>query len=275
MKWLWRYLNNPTPWPANKVKPFRSILARFVTGAGLVSFLYLTFFTDNIGGAILALFGGGLLGVIIEMIHRAGWVWKHPYGSFAAKLVQTITILVTGYFLVIGKGGAVAWTVIGIIFLGGIWWAWAIEDKYRHVRLMEKLNKGDAERRRREMEEEQWRKDAPLRMEKELAELKKQIWNLQAGGASGQSSAELEAMKAKLKAAEERARRAEQKGAKNEKFMTMEAALELFELPSAYTAAELKKRRMDLLKKVHPDTGGSNMMAKMVNEAYELLKSKI
>lgn len=55
---------------------------------------------------------------------------------------------------------------------------------------------------------------------------------------------------------------------------TEKEALELFELAHPFTAAKLKSRRMELLKKVHPDQGGSNMMARFVNEAYDLLKSK-
>lgn len=50
-------------------------------------------------------------------------------------------------------------------------------------------------------------------------------------------------------------------------------ALEIFGMSKPYTFAELKKRRMELLKKVHPDQGGSNMMARLVNEAYEILKT--
>ncbi|MEO3388865.1 hypothetical protein [Mesorhizobium sp. CAU 1741] len=54
---------------------------------------------------------------------------------------------------------------------------------------------------------------------------------------------------------------------------TEKLALELFELSHFYTLEQLNKRRLELLKKVHPDLGGSNMMARMVNEAYELLKA--
>lgn len=57
-------------------------------------------------------------------------------------------------------------------------------------------------------------------------------------------------------------------------FATEKQALEFFELSKPYTLEDLKKRRMELLKKVHPDQGGSNMMARMVNEAFELLKSR-
>lgn len=52
-------------------------------------------------------------------------------------------------------------------------------------------------------------------------------------------------------------------------------ALELFELTRPYTLEKLRARRMELLKKVHPDQGGSNMMARMVNEAYEVLKARV
>lgn len=56
---------------------------------------------------------------------------------------------------------------------------------------------------------------------------------------------------------------------------TEKEALELFEMSKPYNMADLKKRRMELLKKVHPDQGGSNMMARLVNEAYDVLKTKI
>jgi hypothetical protein len=52
-------------------------------------------------------------------------------------------------------------------------------------------------------------------------------------------------------------------------------ALELFELSQPYSLKDLQKRRKQLLLRVHPDHGGSNMMARMVNDAFDLLKSKI
>ncbi|MCE7030998.1 hypothetical protein [Jiella avicenniae] len=52
-------------------------------------------------------------------------------------------------------------------------------------------------------------------------------------------------------------------------------ALELFELPPIYDLKQLQGRRKQLLLRVHPDHGGSNAMARMVNEAFDLLKSKI
>lgn len=57
--------------------------------------------------------------------------------------------------------------------------------------------------------------------------------------------------------------------------MTEKQALEVFELSRPYTLEKLKARRMELMKKVHPDQGGSNMMARMVNEAYEVLKARV
>lgn len=52
---------------------------------------------------------------------------------------------------------------------------------------------------------------------------------------------------------------------------TREWAIELLGLSPTFTQADLKKRRSELLKKIHPDHGGSNAMARMVNEAFELL----
>lgn len=82
----------------------------------------------------------------------------------------------------------------------------------------------------------------------------------------------LEKMARDMRAAEQRAHQAEQTTSHGGSKMTLQSALDLFEMSPPYTAEALKKRRMDLLKKVHPDTGGSNMIAKMVNEAYDLLK---
>lgn len=56
---------------------------------------------------------------------------------------------------------------------------------------------------------------------------------------------------------------------------TEKAALELLGLEKPFTAADLNKKRMEMLKKVHPDQGGSNMMARLVNEAYELLSKQV
>ena len=52
-------------------------------------------------------------------------------------------------------------------------------------------------------------------------------------------------------------------------------ALDLLGLSKPYTLAELDKRRKAMLLKVHPDHGGSNAMARMVNDAYLLLKDKL
>ena len=51
-------------------------------------------------------------------------------------------------------------------------------------------------------------------------------------------------------------------------------ALEVLDLKKPFTQAELKKRRAGLLQKIHPDQGGSAMMTRMVNDAYDLLKTK-
>ena len=52
-------------------------------------------------------------------------------------------------------------------------------------------------------------------------------------------------------------------------------ALELFELSKPFSMEQLRTRRMEMLKKVHPDQGGSNMMARLVNEAYDVLKTRV
>jgi len=55
---------------------------------------------------------------------------------------------------------------------------------------------------------------------------------------------------------------------------TEKEALELFEMSKPFTSVELKKRRNGLLQKIHPDKGGSGMMVRLVNDAYEILKGK-
>lgn len=51
-------------------------------------------------------------------------------------------------------------------------------------------------------------------------------------------------------------------------------ALELFELSVPFSLDALQKRRKQLLLKVHPDHGGSAVMTRMVNDAYEMLLPK-
>lgn len=49
-------------------------------------------------------------------------------------------------------------------------------------------------------------------------------------------------------------------------------ALAILDLKEPFTPAELKSRWRDLLKQTHPDQGGSNMVLRLVNEAYDYLK---
>lgn len=51
-----------------------------------------------------------------------------------------------------------------------------------------------------------------------------------------------------------------------------DAAMRLFGLKEPFTKAELKAKYRVLMKKSHPDSGGSDEQAAMVNKAYELLK---
>lgn len=52
-------------------------------------------------------------------------------------------------------------------------------------------------------------------------------------------------------------------------------ALELYELSRPYTLADIKRKRNALLLRVHPDHGGSLALTRQVNEAFELLKSRL
>lgn len=49
-------------------------------------------------------------------------------------------------------------------------------------------------------------------------------------------------------------------------------ALAILDLKEPFTPDELKTRWRDLLKQTHPDQGGSNMVLRLVNEAYDYLK---
>lgn len=49
-------------------------------------------------------------------------------------------------------------------------------------------------------------------------------------------------------------------------------ALEVLGLTDPFTQAELKKKRGDLLKKNHPDLGGSAVLTRVINWAYDTLK---
>jgi len=57
--------------------------------------------------------------------------------------------------------------------------------------------------------------------------------------------------------------------------MTIEEAYEVLDLEPGANRKEIKEAHKRLMKKVHPDTGGSNYMAQKLNEAKDLLLSKI
>lgn len=49
-------------------------------------------------------------------------------------------------------------------------------------------------------------------------------------------------------------------------------ALQVLDLAEPFTQAELKARWRSMLKQTHPDQGGSTLMVRLVNEAYQYLK---
>lgn len=51
-------------------------------------------------------------------------------------------------------------------------------------------------------------------------------------------------------------------------------ALEVLGMTAPYTLDELKKRRNIIIRKIHPDQGGSALMVRLVNEAFDVLKAK-
>jgi hypothetical protein len=59
---------------------------------------------------------------------------------------------------------------------------------------------------------------------------------------------------------------------KNAKVSEFEKAKKMFGVEIPYTEAEIRKKRNELIKKVHPDAGGSEKKAAQINEYYALLK---
>ena len=48
-------------------------------------------------------------------------------------------------------------------------------------------------------------------------------------------------------------------------------AIDMYDMQTGYTVDQLRHRRWDLMKKNHPDEGGSNSFAQKINEAYDIL----
>ena len=48
-------------------------------------------------------------------------------------------------------------------------------------------------------------------------------------------------------------------------------AIDMYDMQTGYTVDQLRHRRWDLMKKNHPDEGGSNSFAQKTNEAYDIL----
>ena len=69
----------------------------------------------------------------------------------------------------------------------------------------------------------------------------------------------------------EQQKRNSQQSSKSSGKMSYEEAKTLFGISGSCSSAELKKRRNQLLKKHHPDQGGSLEMCAKVNEAYRIL----
>lgn len=272
----------------------RSLSARFIVSGGIIGLFFFAFIQDNIDMAFIFLFTGIIGALIVEKVANTEWYAENGFQSSIAKAIFGITFFLSLYLFILAFSPTGYLFVAGI-FLAGMFAAYRLEmeqrDEFHAERVHEYLaeqkraqRKREEEERRQAAAEERYRRDAPLRMEKELAALREELagMNGKGGSSSSKASAELKRIKEQLAKmteekikAENRARKAEQSGGQRQSGLTIKTAQELFEISPPYTAAELKKRRMDLLKKVHPDVGGSNMMAKMVNEAYELLKDNI
>lgn len=72
--------------------------------------------------------------------------------------------------------------------------------------------------------------------------------------------------------AKNRADRIEAEYASRSGNLDRKSAIEILGLEEGFTDAELKRQRIEMIKRSHPDQGGSHGLAKIVNEAFELLK---
>lgn len=102
---------------------------------------------------------------------------------------------------------------------------------------------------------------------KKEAEKKAEEMRRKAEEARKRTEREKRAEEAKKKAYEEQKNKACRDGGDG----LLQKAKDLFQVEKLYTKNELKEKRRRLLKKYHPDMGGSEEMAKKINTAYDIL----
>lgn len=118
-----------------------------------------------------------------------------------------------------------------------------------------------------------WRKKKPVKVVWVRPPYLERIEALQAGRKNIKAAHErIEQEKAHASHREKEPRRDTSKSSGTWQVSTRKEALEVLELNEEFTQDELKARWRTLLKKNHPDAGGSNLMLRVINQAYEVLK---
>lgn len=189
-------------------------------------------------------------------------IWPETVGMFYLTMAGIAALAVTGFMLAgYLLAGAFALTLAGL----GTLFGWMIErisfrlGKPRKQTQKEKVAGANKQTKSPPHGEQKTDKPAPedeLKRARERIKLERQ---------------KRERAEQELRDAHARASR--QAPPKDWRVASKSDALLILDLSEPYTQAELKTRWRSMLKQTHPDQGGSNMMLRLVNEAYERLKT--
>lgn len=170
-----------------------------------------------------------------------------PFESKRARFIGTALLLYGMFLMVTGAIDAGFFTVLIAIATGWAVELWVKQRKRRKAQ--EAAARAQFERERLErVERMEWEKTRPERMERELNDIKEQLRQLGARPPSEAPAPFTGSIRSE------------------------KDALELYELQKPFTTKDLKARRNQLLQGTHPDRGGSTLMARLVNEAFEILR---